>query len=243
MKGKGISPNEMLTDRVQGDLDSQPSDDEVEGDEDEDETLETFIRTVPDASEATKLTLSPTVPEGQFGVITPHVPSVTSVKKVVVQMDEYLKKSEVETTVDEPMFISDSISKPLKKVPSLSMTTPGSARLRDPLGQLSRKMTGSLQPVKFNAKDPVFSEKFSSPVSYQEKLHRQIWPDSSDTEALNKGYYTLEAARKLAGPGYRSEDQPDPTGKEADMSSEEIELLIKCYMASNIIKGMPQNVD
>ena len=89
----------------------------------------------------------------------------------------------------------------------------------------------------------MFSEKFSSPVSYQEKLHRQIWPDSSDTEALNKGYYTLEAARKLAGPGYQSENQPNPTVKEADMSSEEIDFLIKCYMASNIIKGMPQNVE
>ena len=132
IKEKGISPSEMLTDRAQGDSESQPSDEEVEGDEDK--TLETFIRTVPETSEATKLTLSPTVPEEQFGVITPHIPPVTSVKKVVIQMDEYLKKSEVETTVDEPMFISDSISKPLEKVPSLSMTTPGSALYGTPSG-------------------------------------------------------------------------------------------------------------
>ena len=89
----------------------------------------------------------------------------------------------------------------------------------------------------------MFSEKLTSPVTYQEKLQRQIWPDSNDTEAPNKWYYTLEAARKLAGPGFRSEDQTDPTERETEMSREEIDLLIRCYMASNIIKGMPQNVE
>ena len=60
IKEKGISPSEMLTDSAQGDSESQPSDEEVEVDEDK--TLETFIRTVPETSKATKLTLSPTVP-------------------------------------------------------------------------------------------------------------------------------------------------------------------------------------
>jgi len=234
------SPVNPLTDHQQNDYESQSSGEENEWDGKE--TAGTALKAVSDAPEPVKTTLSAAVPEVQMGVITPHVPPVTSVKKVVIRTDEFLKKSEVEEYVDEPMFDVDSISRPLKKVPSTSTTTPGTARVRDPWGVLSRKVTETLQPVKFSAKDPIFSEKFSSPQTYHEKLQRQIWPDTANKDELNKGYYALEAARKFAGPGLRSDD-PNPPPEEADFSKEEIDLLIKCYMASNIIKDIPKNVE
>ena len=86
-----------------------------------------------------------------------------------MRTDEFLKKSEKEQYVVKPMFDVDSILRPLKKVPSTSTTAPGTARVRDPWGVLSRKDTDTLQPVKFSAKDPILSEKFSSPQTYHEK--------------------------------------------------------------------------
>ena len=87
---------------------------------DEGESMGDALRAVPDEPEPTKTNLSSGVSEEQFGVITPHLPPVTSVKKVVIRTDEYLKKSEVEETVEELLFDVESISKPLRKVPSSS---------------------------------------------------------------------------------------------------------------------------
>ena len=63
------------------------------------------------------MNLSAEVPEVQFEVITLRFPPVTSVKKVVIRTDEYLKKSEVEEIVEQLMFDVQSASKPLRKVP------------------------------------------------------------------------------------------------------------------------------
>ena len=67
IKEKNISSSEMLTDRTQGDVESQPSDDEIE--REDDTNPESFIRTIQDESETQKVTSSPSLPKEQFGVI------------------------------------------------------------------------------------------------------------------------------------------------------------------------------
>ena len=53
----------------------------------------------------------------------------------------------------------------------------------------------------------------------------------------------MEAARRLAGPGLTSEDSRNPPEVDTEYSTEDIDLLIKCYMAGNVMKGIPQNVE
>ena len=55
---------------------------------DDENNPEAFIRTIQDESDAQNIASSPLLPEEQFGVITPNISPVTSVKKVVIQVDK-----------------------------------------------------------------------------------------------------------------------------------------------------------
>ena len=89
-KNRSGSPGEHTEVLPQDATEVAPSDEEEQWDKGE--SLGDALGAVPDEPEPTKMNLSSEVSEEQFGVITPHLPPVTSVKKVVIRTDEYLKK-------------------------------------------------------------------------------------------------------------------------------------------------------
>jgi len=77
-------------------------------------------------------------------IITPNKPPSKIVKKVMWVTDSNLKKIQVEKEVEEPLTLTATAD--YRPIPTL----PGSAKLKDPTGQVAKKDHFKLAPVKIS---------------------------------------------------------------------------------------------
>ena len=173
-------------------------------------------------------------------LITPNKPPTKIVKKVMLVTDSNLKNIQVEKEVEEPITLTTTAD--YRPIPLRQPTLPGSARLKDPTGQAAKKDHSKLAPVKISKGDPVYSEKFTNPTAYAKRMHDVLYPRTRTTEELDKAYHALEEVKRQAGVGILGSDETAQESAGERYSKEEIDLLIKCYMVSHIVRQLEKLV-
>ena len=96
--------------------------------------------------------------------------------------------------------------------------------------------------MKISKEDPIHSEKFTNPIAYEKRMHDILYPGNRTTEELNKAYYALEEAKKQAEVGVLGSDEAAQESAGKNYTKEEIDLLIKCYMVSHIVRELEKLV-
>jgi hypothetical protein len=127
------------------------------------------------------------------------------VKKFMLMTDSDLKKIQLEKEVEEPLTLTTTAD--YRPIPLRQPTLPGSAKLKDPTGQVAKKDHSKLAPVKISKGDPVYSEKFTNSTAYAKRMHDVLYPRTRTTEELDKAYSALEEAKKKARVGILGSDE------------------------------------
>ena len=73
-------------------------------------------------------------------------------------------------------------------------------------------------------------------------MHDILYPGNRTTEELNKAYYALEESKKKVGVGVLGSDEAAQESAGERYTKEEIDLLVKCYMVSHIVRQLEKLV-